>query len=230
MRTAAVLPVKGFPTAKQRLGRSVEDGLRRTLVEAMVSDVLLALSSTTAIEVTIVVTAEPSVGASAAELGAIVVEDERHEGQSAAAALGVERALAEGIERVLCVPGDCPALDPLELELLLAAATPKEVVVVPDRHGRGTNGLLLHPPTAIPPSFGPDSCQRHLSLARAAGMACRVERLPSLVLDVDTRADLDALRERLEGTAGDGDRTAVRTRALLAAPATERALSLSSRP
>jgi len=88
MRTAAVLPVKRFAQAKQRLGRSVEDRLRLELAGAMVADVLLALSRTSAIELTIVVTCERTVIPPARELGAIVVEDVSDSGQSAAASPG----------------------------------------------------------------------------------------------------------------------------------------------
>jgi 2-phospho-L-lactate/phosphoenolpyruvate guanylyltransferase len=205
MRTAAILPVKRFTRAKQRLSASVPDPLRLELARAMVLDVLLALAQTESIERTIVVTAESSIAAAAHQRGAIVIEDDHEDGQPAAATLGVRRALAEGIERVLCVPGDCPTLDPAELhELLredrqLGARRQARVVVVPDRHGSGTNGLLLSPPDAIPPSFGPDSCERHLALALAAGVSARVARVPSLLLDIDTGADLDALRARLAG-------------------------------
>jgi 2-phospho-L-lactate/phosphoenolpyruvate guanylyltransferase len=218
MRTAAILPVKRFARAKQRLGESVEDPLRRELAEAMVADVLLALAHTDSIERTIVVTGEHSVAASARERGAIVIEDHEEHGQPAAATLGVHRALAEGIERVLCVPGDCPTLDPAELNALLAVGSDSggasEVVVVPDRHGTGTNGLLLAPPDAISPSFGAGSCERHRALAHAAGVACRVERVPSLLLDIDTGADLDVLRARLAAHPA----RAARTRAVLGQP------------
>jgi len=224
MRTAAVLPVKRFSRAKQRLGESVADQLRMALAGAMVADVLHALSRTASLSCTIVVTGEESVAGAARALGAIVVEDEAESSQSAAAALGIERALAEGVQRVLCVPGDCPALDPAELQELLGEHGP-EVVIIPDRHGSGTNGLLLAPPTAIAPSFGPESCERHLALARAAGAACGVARLPSLLLDIDTGADLDALRERLAGT----DALAARTRAVLARSERTDLLTLSAR-
>src|ERR1700689_1589857 len=201
MRTAAILPVKRSPRAKQPLGVSVADPLRRELAEAMVADVLSALAQTESIEHTILVTGERSVAISALEQGAIVIEDDNERGQPAAAALGVQRALAEGIERVLCVPGDCPTLNPAELNALLRSEPDADrgpaVVIVPDRHGAGTNGLLLKPPDAIVPSFGADSCERHRALALAAGLDCRVQRVPSLLLDIDTGADLDVLRARL---------------------------------
>jgi 2-phospho-L-lactate guanylyltransferase len=216
MRTAAILPVKRFARAKQRLGASVADQLRLQLASAMVDDVLLALAQTKAIERTIVVTREDTVATAARKQGAVIVEDAAESGQSAAAALGVERALTEGIERVLCIPGDCPALDPTELEVLLSAPNAgrqgeRAVVIVPDRHGTGTNGLLLTPPDAIAPSFGPGSCERHHALARTAGIAPGQEQPASLLLDIDTGADLAALRERLAGLSA----RAPRTRAVL---------------
>ncbi len=236
LRTAAILPVKRFSLAKQRLGESVADSLRADLARAMVGDVLSALRECSAIEATIVVTCESSVAAAARYTGAIVVEDAAEEGQSAAVSLGLARALREGFERALCIPGDCPTLDPDELDRLLqgrgqgvgsvqegvhertrtrARGTPsredpsredpsredppQEVVIVPDRHGTGTNGLLLTPPDVMTPSFGPNSCERHGELAKAAGARCRIERVASLLLDVDTGEDLAVLRERLAG-------------------------------
>jgi 2-phospho-L-lactate guanylyltransferase len=219
MRTAAILPVKRFTLAKQRLGASVADPLRRDLARAMVGDVLSALRDCAEIERTIVVTCEESVASAARYLGALVIPDATEESQSAAVAQGVERAAAEGFERVLCVPGDCPALDPGEVAALLETPPTEaaEVVIVPDRHGTGTNGLLLTPPEAIAPSFGPDSCARHLRLSRDAGVACRVERLSSLLLDIDTGEDLAALRVRLADGAGGHRSRARRTRIVLGA-------------
>jgi 2-phospho-L-lactate guanylyltransferase len=215
MRTAAIVPVKRFDRAKSRLGESVADALRGQLARAMVADVLSALERTTEIERTYVVSCEPSMAQTAREHRALLVADRRELGQSAAVTLGVQRALADGVRRVLCIPGDCPALDPHELDALLgtesANAPQAQVVIVPDRHGSGTNGLLLCPPDAIEPGFGTDSCKRHRSLARAAGVSCRVERPASLLLDIDTGADLDALRERLDAS----DARAPRTRAVL---------------
>jgi 2-phospho-L-lactate guanylyltransferase len=244
MRTAAILPVKRFSNAKQRLGASVADPLRQDLVRAMVGDVLSALHRCASIDFTIVVTNEQSVAAAVRYQGAIVVADSAEAGQSAAVALGISRARAERAERVLCIPGDCPALDPAELDTLLGASragaaaeggapasdgatisggttisdgatiSGGTVVIVPDRHGSGTNGLLIAPPHAIAPSFGPGSCERHRELARAAGANCRLEHPASLLLDIDTGKDLAVLRERLAGER----EHAPRTRAVLGLP------------
>ena len=207
MRTAVILPVKRFERAKARLAPGLPDALRGELARAMVSDVLAALAGCEAIERTVVVSGERSLPKEALG-GAAVLEDEDELGQSAAVAAGIEHALAQGAERVLCIPGDCPALDATELDALLARTrdgerVEAEVVIVPDRHGTGTNGLLLSPPRAIAPSFGPGSCERHIGLARRAGVRHRLARVPSLQLDIDTASDLEALVAALEASLED---------------------------
>jgi 2-phospho-L-lactate guanylyltransferase len=213
MRTVAVLPVKSFGRAKQRLRPAGVD--RAELAAAMVGDVLDALGAVRGLDGVVVVSAEELRTA-----GIEWVHDPVEAGQSAAAARGVRAAVARGAARVLLVPGDCPALDPAEVDDLLAGGEPADdlrggtsprVVIVPDRHGSGTNALLLDPPTVIRPAFGPGSFARHAALAHAAGATVRVGRLPSLELDVDTPGDLAALRSAL--AAGRG--AAPRTRALL---------------
>lgn len=216
MRTAAILPVKRFSAAKQRLSGDIAPDLRMELARAMAEDVLEALSRARSIDAVFVVSSEQTLAPAAAGRGAVLIADDFEGGQSAAVTLGVKAARAAGAERVLCVPGDCPGLDIDELEELLRARA-REVVVIPDRHGTGTNGLLLTPPDAIEPAFGAGSCARHLARARAAGTTVRIERPRSLLLDVDTRADLDALRAHLaEKGAG-----ASRTLAALGAAATQ---------
>jgi 2-phospho-L-lactate guanylyltransferase len=210
VRAVAVLPVKRFADAKQRLSTGLAPGTRRALAEAMLTDVLVALRRTEGLDEVVVVTAEPVAEALALGYGARVVADTREAGQSPAAQIGLDAV--EGADVVLLVPGDCPALDPVQLTALLRSVEPApSVVLVPDRHGTGTNGLVLHPPSAIEPSFGPGSRDRHTALAAEAGAALRVEEMPSLVLDVDTPDDLAAMREALERSRGG----AAHTRGLL---------------
>jgi 2-phospho-L-lactate guanylyltransferase len=220
VRTVAVLPVKSFGQAKQRLGVALGAAERAELAEAMVGDVLEALNAVEAVDGVVVVTAEPAAARAARAAGAAVVHDPEEAGQSAAAARGIEAAVAAGAQRVLLVPGDCPALDAGEVgDLLGREPAAREVTIVPDRHGTGTNALLIAPPDAIVPAFGPGSFARHTALARAAGAAAGVAELPSLGLDVDTPGDLAALRGALARRAGG----AARTRAVLDTLAPSRA-------
>lgn len=209
MSTIAILPVKRFVNGKQRLAADLGNGTRRALVEAMVTDVLIALRRAEKIDATIVVTGEAAMEAIAHGYDASTVTDREDSGHSEAALLGIEEAVARGARRVLLVPGDCPALDPKELDALLtrAPAPRPEVVVIPDRHGTGTNGLVLTPPSVMPPAFGVGSFDRHVEAAKAAGAVLRVEELSSLVLDVDTVDDLAALREALGGGHGNAAHT-----------------------
>ena len=203
MRTVAVLPVKSFGRAKQRLGSAVVN--RPELAAAMVGDVLDALGAVRGLDGIVVVSAE-ALPARTSSAAVEVVHDPVEAGQSSAAARGVRTAVARGAGRVLLVPGDCPALDAAEVDELLSSAEPG-VVIVPDRHGSGTNALLLDPPTVITPAFGPGSFARHAALAAAADANVRVGRLPSLELDVDTPGDLEALRAALESRRGGARRT-----------------------
>jgi 2-phospho-L-lactate guanylyltransferase len=202
MRTLAILPVKRFELAKTRLREQLRADLRRRLAEAMVTDVLDALRASPQLAAVIVVTNEPAVAALAQERGAGVLGDPQESGQSDAALIGIRHALAGGYQRALLVPGDCPALDQKALSTLLDRATsPPAVTIVSDRAGSGTNALLLSPADAIEPAFGPGSFARHRALAQAAGAAWREEPLAGLLLDIDTPADLEALRSARAGQA-----------------------------
>jgi len=202
MRTLAILPMKSFSQAKQRLRLELSDADRRALVDAMFSDVLVALRRVPALEQIIVVSGDRVAQRIAQGYGAIVVEDDER-GHNPAVTKGIATALEDGIERVLLVPGDCPLMDPNEIgQLLVHPAGERSVLVVPDRHGTGTNALLLAPPDVMAPSFGPDSRRRHMADAAEAGVPAEVVEVACLALDVDTPDDLEALQQRLADTRG----------------------------
>ncbi len=198
MNATAVLPVKRFDAAKQRLAAGIGTERRRELAGAMVADVLEAIGGARAIERVIVVTGEPLAQELAAEAGAEVVPDPEDAGHVEAALAGIARAEVEGAEQVVLLAGDCPLLDPRELDRLLTGIPGSYVGIVPDRHGTGTNALLLSPPSAIVPAFGEGSRERHVEAARVAGVPFGIEELPSIELDLDTPADVIALTRELE--------------------------------
>jgi 2-phospho-L-lactate/phosphoenolpyruvate guanylyltransferase len=202
MRTAAILPIKSFAQAKQRLRFEFASYERRALVEAMFADSLVALGRVTSLERIVVVSGDRVAQRIAGGYGAAIVEDDER-GHNTAAASGIDLLLEDGIERALLVPGDCPLISPEDLNALLNhPAAGRSALIVPDRHGTGTNALLLTPPDVLAPSFGPDSRRRHQDDASGAGVPAEVVELDSLALDVDTPDDLEALRRKLAGTHG----------------------------
>lgn len=208
MRATAVLPVKRFAEAKRRLSTGIDDERREAVVAAMLDDVLEAIGESRAIERTIVVSDEPAAAAAAAAVGAEVVPDPGEGAHSGAALAGIAAAERGGSRCAVLVPGDCPLLEPRELDRLLTGLPDPYVAVVPDRHGSGTNALVLVPPSAIEPAFGEGSRARHVAAARAAGIPYGIEEPASLALDIDTPADVVALTMRLETHGGRARRTA----------------------
>lgn len=204
MRTLAILPVKKFEAAKQRLAELLPGGTRAALVQAMFSDVLVALRHSEQVDAVAVVTLDPLAQARVRAERVLLLEDAEQAGQSPAAEIGIGHALSEGFDRVLLVPGDAPLLDPAEVDALLDRAETDGLaaVIVPDRHGTGTNALVLAPPDALTPSFGAGSLERHIEAAEEAGIPYRVEEADSLLYDVDTPDDLLTLRSILGSRRG----------------------------
>jgi len=208
VRAAAILPVKRFEAAKQRLGEALGAGSRAALASAMFSDVLGALEQSQMLEAIVVVSGEQAVHDIVAGRDVILIEDTTEKGQSNAARDGLARVAALGLDRAALVPSDCPLLEPSELEeLFVWAAGGADVVIVPDRHGTGTNALVVDPSGPFEPQFGPGSLERHVEQAQRRGLACAVERPPSLTIDVDTGDDLIALGIALERSHGHAPRT-----------------------
>ena len=203
-----MVPVKRFEAAKERLRPGIDDERRGPLIAAMLEDVLEAIAAARLVERTIVVSGDPAAITLAEAAGAEVLADPSDEGHSEAALLGTARARADGASCVVLLPGDCPLLDPRELDSLLTAVPERYVAVVPDRHGTGTNALVLAPPDAIRPAFGEGSRERHVAAAREAGVPFAVEAVPSLAIDLDTPADIVALATELERDRSRARRTA----------------------
>ena len=216
-RVTVVVPAKRLDDAKRRLAGALPDADRRALVEALLADVLAAVRCLGPVDV-LVVTDEPRARPIADAHGARVLAEGAAHGHNAALRHGIAHAQALGAPSVICLSADCPLVDPAELEAMLRASEPSRtsVVLAADRHGAGTNALLLDPADALQPSFGARSLVRHRDAARRAGADTEVLRLRSLALDVDTPDDLAALKQRLadEADAAPFTRSALQIRHL----------------
>jgi 2-phospho-L-lactate guanylyltransferase len=194
--TWALVPLRGLENAKTRLGAELDPEERVALVIAMSTRTLAATRDAPGIRGTVLVTADPAAAELAEAFGATTLV-QRLPGLNAALREARAVALARGATAVLILPIDLPAISAGEVGRLLAAgaahlpAGRPLVLAVPDRHGTGTNALLVAPPAAIEPAFGEGSFAAHRSAAALAG-AVFVRHEGPLTLDVDTGADLIA--------------------------------------
>jgi 2-phospho-L-lactate guanylyltransferase len=96
----------------------------------------------------------------------------------------------------LVLPADLPLISREDiLTLIERASEPPVVVIAPDRHGKGTNALLISPAGLIEYDFGENSFQRHCERVGQAGARLEIVNLPSLGLDLDLPEDLELIRK-----------------------------------
>ena len=199
----ALLPIKHVSNAKRRLASSLSPDQRDRLCRAMAQDVLTVLCESADIDGTSVLSDDPEVAALADKFGC----DYFSEGELGASGLNdvvaaaASRHAQSGIDNLLILHGDLPLLSVKELATLLASHASlgdPAVTIATDRHGTGSNCLIVSPAAGFNYRFGKDSRQLHEQAARDAAMACRVLELPGLSVDVDTPDDIALLRSMLD--------------------------------
>jgi 2-phospho-L-lactate guanylyltransferase len=191
MRVFGLLPFRGLDDPKSRLGETMPLADRRRLALALLNRAISALLDG-GIERLAVVTLDLRLACAGLDPRATVIV-QHGRGLNAAIHEGQGWAMLEGADALLTVLPDLPLLTVADVRALLAAAAPESAVIAPDRHGQGTNALLLAPPDLIPPSFGEHSAPRHrLALALADIPVTDVQR-PGTHLDLDTPEDLERL-------------------------------------
>ncbi len=199
-RLVAVVPVGALEGAKSRLGGSLDAEERQDLVQLLLERTIRAAAQVAQIESVVVVSPDPAILELAVRAGAMPLQ-QVGAGLNEGLDQAVEWAIAQGASAVLVLAADLPSVSAESIGEIVAtaaaAASPERaiVVVVPDRHGRGTNALLLSPPDAIGFSFGVDSRTAHEAAARAAD-ALSVEVDGPLALDLDLPEDLTLAEER----------------------------------
>ena len=144
------------------------------------------------IDETLVVTPDDEVRRLAETLGARPLR-QRDGGLNRGVDAGRAEALAAGAAAVLIVPIDLPEVSTAAIDAVLATLDhePRRplVAIVADRHGRGTNALLLAPPDAIDTCFGGDS---HAPTCVPPRSTRRRSSSPRRSPDLDTPDDLPA--------------------------------------
>lgn len=188
----AVLPVKSFAHAKQRLMPVLSPAERAGLARAMLADVLCTLSKSACLAGILVVTGDPDAALLARQSGAAVLHA-HDEGLTPALELAARHLTASARAGMLIVPADLPLITPADIELIaLAHRASRAVTLVAASNDGGTNALACSPPQALALSFGVDSFRRHQQSARAVGLEPKVLTLPRFGRDIDRPDDLQA--------------------------------------
>lgn len=217
MNVVALMPVKGFCNAKQRLSPLLGAAARELLAEAMFRDVLRQVRVARGLGGTFVVTGDDKVAALASSAGAEVIRERAENGETSAVDFARMELKSAGCESVLILPGDMPLVRAADIEAILAqvpvdAAAPF-ALLVPSHDRLGTNALLLAPPDVIMLRFGYDSFTFHTSQLQAQGLPVRSFENERIALDIDEPRDL----ERFLTYAEDSEASQV-ARKLLAEP------------
>ncbi|MBI5295050.1 MAG: 2-phospho-L-lactate guanylyltransferase [Chloroflexi bacterium] len=192
----AIIPVKPLRRGKSRLAGTLSEDEREQLNQDLLEHTLSTLKDIKELEQVLVVSRDPHALTIARNHGARTVREDGQPHLNTALQRATIVAKVYATRGVLVLPADLPLLTRDDvLALLEKASQPPVVVIAPDRHGKGTNALLMSPAGLIEYDFGEDSFQRHCDRAYKAGARLEVVDLPSLGLDLDIPEDLALLEK-----------------------------------
>ena len=188
----AIVPIKTFDRAKQRLANVLSEEERRSLMLAMARDVLTCLAKSSRLSGILIVSRTPEADALAqtfaTERFAESPDANLAEALQQAASYLITNFEADG---VMVVPADVPGIDSDELDRILSAH--EHVTILPDAENTGTNGLICSPPLCMPYIFDGKSFKPHVDAAFACGITPRIVPGTAFSLDVDLPDDLVAV-------------------------------------
>lgn len=192
----AIVPVKPLRRGKSRLAGALSEDERAELNQSLLQHTLKTLADIRELEQVLVVSRDPHALTIARQHGARTVRENGQPLLNMALARATVVAKIHATRGVLILPADLPLISREDvLTLIGKAGEPPVVVIAPDRHGRGTNALLISPSGLIEYDFGENSFQRHCERAKEAGARLEIVDLPSLGLDLDLPEDLEIIRE-----------------------------------
>jgi len=187
----AIVPVKPLNRSKSRLAPVLDGKQREALSRQMLEQTLRTLSQVVGISGILVISRDHAALSLARQFDVQTVQESGTPELNDALGRATQLVTTWGAQGVLVVASDMPLMSAKDIEGMMALADqPRIVVVASDRHGEGTNALLLQPPGLISYSYGTNSFRRHIAQAKEAGIPVRVYGSPTVALDVDVPDDL----------------------------------------
>jgi 2-phospho-L-lactate guanylyltransferase len=190
-------PVKPLAEAKSRLAPVLTSQARAALMRDLLNRTLALAAQSRLFTQLLVISRDPAVWELAHESGAAALAEE---GNDLNSALHQGRSYAQqrGAAGLLIIPADLPLLTVADLHALCSLASVGDGFVVSPSQDGGTNALHLRLPSSLPFCFGEDSFARHLTVARAGGLAPVTYDSPTLRMDLDWPQDLATLPSVLQ--------------------------------
>jgi 2-phospho-L-lactate guanylyltransferase len=192
----AIVPVKPLRRGKSRLAGTLSEDERTELNRSLLQNTLRTFADLREVEEVLVISRDPQALAIARQHGARTVREDGQPELNTALKRATVIAQVYATRGVLILPADLPLVTREDvLTLIERAGEAPSVVIAPDRHGTGTNALLISPAGLIEYDFGENSFQRHCQRAREAGARLEIVNLPTLGLDLDLPEDLELVRK-----------------------------------
>jgi 2-phospho-L-lactate guanylyltransferase len=193
----AIVPIRSLTGGKTRLAGVLTPEARAALTRRMLRNVVQAALASGSVKTIAVVSPDPAALELAARFDPAVVplrQSDERPGLNPALAEGVDFAARQGASAALILFGDLPLLTGDDVRNLLRRDAP--VVLAPDRHGTGTNALMLRLGTGPDDDrdfafqFGPGSYAKHVDEAHRLGLDVATSLTTGTALDLDTPDDL----------------------------------------
>lgn len=191
----AIVPVKPLRRGKSRLSKILTEEERTQLNQNLLIHTIETLKQVEAISDILVVSRDSDVLSEARNRGVRTVTENGTPELNHALRRASLFSTAFSTEGILIVPADLPLLTPEDMIAFLDQRTAAPVAVIaPDRRRQGTNMLFLNPPDLITFSFGQNSFERHVDLARSKGAQVIVVENSHISIDLDIPEDYDILK------------------------------------
>jgi 2-phospho-L-lactate guanylyltransferase len=188
-----LVPVKNLSSAKQRLASVLDQPSRTKLAQAMLHDVMSALTAWPDRPAVGIISSDPFAIDLAQRYEFEVIPDPANPGETGAIEMATQICVERGADFTLVIPADIPLVEWWELKEILQHAPAEGSVLVPAGDERGTNAAFRRPANLFPLRFGNDSFKPHHAAAQATGKPCVILQLPGIAVDVDNPSDLQQL-------------------------------------
>jgi 2-phospho-L-lactate guanylyltransferase len=199
-----VLTMRGIHSSKRRLESAVDAAQRAELNRWLLARTLRVVEQWLGgMERCIFVTACAEALAIAQAAGSSAIDEPGGAlGHNHAAAVGLAHAASIGARDVMMLPCDLPLLGGEALDAFAALRDERTLVLAADRHGTGTNAVIVDAAADLEFKFGEGSLGLYDAWARSTRHAVAICTRRELAVDLDTPADLKLLRASMTEASG----------------------------